>query len=114
MRTDSSLPRARGTKHVVDAVQARDDGLRLARRARRWIAGLVVGMASGLAALTAHGYRARAAPSTITSARPAQRPVDEGNNTSGSTAPAPSIQPPAAAPVPAASADVAPVVSGGS
>lgn len=114
MRTDSSPPRARGAKHAVDAVQARDDGVRLARRAQRWILGLAVGMASGLAALTAHAYHARAAPTTVTSARPAQHPVDDGSDTSGSTAPAPSIQPPAAAPVAAPSADVAPVVSGGS
>jgi hypothetical protein len=114
MRTDSPPSRARGAEHVVDAVQARDDGLRLARRARRWIAGLAVGMASGLAALTAHAYHARVAPSTVTSAAPAQRPVEDGSDTSGSAAPTPSIQPPVAAPVPAASADVAPVVSGGS
>ncbi len=114
MRTDSPPPHTPGAEHVVDAVQARDDGVRLARRAQRWIAGLAVGMASGLAALTAHAYHARATPPTPTSARPAQRPVDEGNDSSRSRAPAPSIQPPAAAPVPGASADVAPVVSGGS
>ncbi len=114
MRTDSPPPHARGADHAVDAAQARDDGVRLARRAQRWIAGLAVGVASGLAALTAHAYHARAAPSTIPSAPPAQRPVGDSNDTAGSTVPAPSIQPPAAAPVPATSADVAPVVSGGS
>jgi hypothetical protein len=114
MRTDSPAPRARGTRRVFDAVQTRDDGLRLVRRTQRWIAALAVGTASGLAALTAHAYHARAAPSTVTSAPPAQRPVDDGSGTSGSTAPAVSIQPPAAAPVPAASTVVAPVVSGGS
>ena len=51
MRTDSPPPHTRGAEHVIDAVQARDDGVRLARRAQRWIAGLAVGMASGLAAL---------------------------------------------------------------
>ncbi len=111
MRTDSPLPRDRGSQGLADAVQARDAGLRLARRAQRWIAALAVGAASGLAALTAHAYHARAAPSPVTSAPPAQRPIDDG---SGSTVPAVSIQPPAAAPAPAASSEVAPVVSGGS
>ena len=114
MRTDSPLPRARGAQHLADAVQTRDAGLRLARRAQRWIAALAIGAASGLAAVTAHAYHARATPSPGTSAPPAQRPVDDGNDSSGSTVPAAPIRPPAAAPAPAASTDVAPVVSGGS
>jgi hypothetical protein len=73
-----------------------------------------VGTASGLAAVTAHAHHARAAPSTVTSAPPAQRPVDDGSHTSAPTAPTAPIQPPAAVPAPAASTDVAPVVSGGS
>ena len=77
MRTDSPLPRARGAEHVIDAVQARDAGLRLARRAQRWIVAVAVGTAGGLAALTAHAYHARAAPSTVTTASPAQRSVDD-------------------------------------
>lgn len=114
MRTESPLPPGRGAQRAVDAVQARDAGLRLTRRAQRWIAALAVGTASGLAALTAHAYQASAAPSTATSVTPAQRSVDDGNDTPGSAAPAAPIQPPASAPVPAASTDVAPVVSGGS
>jgi hypothetical protein len=114
MRTDSSPPRARGAQHAVDAVQAREAGLRLVSRAQRWIAVLAVGAASGLAAVTAHAYHARAAPSPVTSIPPAQRAADDGSDSSGSTAPAASIQPPPAAPAPAASTDVAPVVSGGS
>ena len=115
MRTDSPPPRARGAQHLADAVQARDAGLRLARRAQRWIAALAVGAASGLAA----PYRPRlprpcGAVDPVTSAPPAQRPVDDGSDSSGSTVPAAPIQPPAAAPAPAASTDVAPVVSGGS
>jgi hypothetical protein len=114
MRTDSPLPHARGGQRVADAVQARDAGLRLAQRAQRWIAALAVGAASGLAALTAHAYHARATPAPVTSRPPAQRPVSDDGDSSGSTVPAAPIRPPAAAPTPAASTDVAPVVSGGS
>jgi hypothetical protein len=96
-------------------METRDAGLRLVRRTQRWIVALAVGTASGLAALTAHAYHARAAaPSTVTSAPPAQRPADDGSGSSGSTVPAGPIQPPASAPAPAASTAVAPVVSGGS
>lgn len=114
MRTDSPPPRASGAQHVTDAVQARDAGLRLARRAQRLIVALAVSAASALAALAAHAYHARAAPSTVTTASPAQRSADDGSRTPGSTVPAAPIQPPAAAPAAATSMDVAPVVSGGS
>jgi hypothetical protein len=114
MRTDSPPPRARGPQRLADAVQARDAGLRLARRGQRWIAALAVGAASALTALTAHAYHARATPSPVTGPPPTQRPVDDGSDSSGSTIPAAPIRPPEAAPAPAASTDVAPVVSGGS
>ena len=114
MRTDSSLPSPPGARYVTGAVEARDAGLRLATRARRWIAVVAVGTASGLAALTAHAYHARTAPAAVPRARPAVQPADDSSAGSGSTTPAVSIQPPAAAPSPAASTSVAPVVSGGS
>ena len=113
MRTPSPPTRASGAQRVTDAVQARDAGLQLARRAQRWIVALAVGAASALAALTAHAYHART-PSAVTSAAPAQRPGDDGSASSGSTVPAAAVQPPAAAPASAASTAVAPVVSGGS
>lgn len=114
VRTDSSLPSPPGAQYVTDAVQTRDAGLRLATRAQRWIVALAVGTATGLAALTAHAYHARAAPVSVHRARPAAQPTDDSSATSGSTVPASNIQPPASAPVPAASTSAAPVVSGGS
>lgn len=114
MRTDSSMPSPRGARYVTDAVESRDAGLRLATRAQRWIAVLAVGTATGLAALTAHAYHARAATSSVAKSRPAAQPTDDSSATSGSTVPATPIQPPASAPAPAASASAAPVVSGGS
>jgi hypothetical protein len=113
MRTDSSMPSPPGAKYVTDAVQTRDDGLRLATRVQRWIAVLAVGTATGLAALTAHAYHARAAAAKVARPTPAAQPTG-GSASSGSTVPATPIQPPASAPAPAASASAAPVVSGGS
>jgi hypothetical protein len=114
MGTDSSPPRPSGAQRATDAAHARDAGLRLTRRAQGWITAAAVGMASALAALTAHAYHARAAASTVTTAPAARPPVDDGQGDSGATTPAPSVQPPAAAPVPAPATNVAPVVSGGS
>jgi hypothetical protein len=114
MGTDSSPPRPSGAQRATDPARARDAGLRLTRRAQGWIAAAAVGLASALAALTAHAYHARAAASAVTSAPAARPPADDGNGGSGSTTPAASVQPPAAAPAPAPSANVAPVVSGGS
>jgi hypothetical protein len=114
MRPDSSPPRGRGPQPVSDPVRARDAGLRLARSAQRWIAALAVGAASALAAVTAHAYHTHAVSPTVTSVARPDRAVDNGGDSSGSTARATSIQPLAAAPAPAASTNVAPVVSGGS
>jgi hypothetical protein len=114
MRTDSSLPSPPGAQYVTDAVVTRDAGLRLARRAQRWIAVLAVGTAGGLAALTAHAYHAKAAPASVPRARPVVQPTDDSGATAGSTVPATPIQPPASAPAAVASTQVAPVVSGGS
>lgn len=122
MGTNSIPPRGPSADRLTDAVKARDRGLHLARRTQRWIATLAVGAASGLAAFVAHGYHARAAGSTPAGGSATQRPAaQEGEGQTGanaaparSTAPSVPLQPPASAPDPASSANVAPVVSGGS
>jgi hypothetical protein len=122
MGTDSIPPGGPVADHLTDAVQARDRGLHLARRVQRWIAMLAVAAASGLAAFVAHGYHARAAGSTGAGGSTTQRPAgQEGegqtpavSTPAGSTAPSVPLQPPASAPDPSSSANVAPVVSGGS
>ena len=110
MRTRSRPSRTPEAQDVTARVQTREAGLRLARRVRYWAASAAVGVAGGLAALTAHAYHARAASPRAVGAVSGQRPVDDG---AGSTAPA-ALQPPAAPPSPAPAAPVAPVVSGGS
>jgi hypothetical protein len=122
MRPDSSTSRPRADPSPSEAVQARDDGLRLAARLNRWAIGLAVAVASALSALTAHAYHARAAPrsavgratggSRATGA--AMRSRSSSQAATGTAGASAGPQPPAAAPLPAAPAPVAPVVSGGS
>jgi hypothetical protein len=113
MRTRSRPSRTPEAQDVTARVQTREAGLRLARRVRYWAASAAVGVAGGLAALTAHAYHARAASPRAVGAVSGQRPVDDGAGSTESTAPA-ALHPPAAPPSPAPAAPVAPVVSGGS
>jgi len=119
MRSTTPPQRADATTDVNGRLRAREAGLRLARRAQYWVTAMAIGAAGALAALTAHAYHARAATSSTTPARavaasPSQAQSDNGATSAGSTAPGPTLQPPATVPIPAPATNVAPVVSGGS
>jgi hypothetical protein len=115
MRVESSPSEHPTVRGHLDAVRAREAGLHLVSRARRWMIGGAVGLAAALTALTSHAYHARATPtsSAVGSASVSESRSVGRNTSTGNTTPlqSPSSAPAAAAPAPA---PVAPVVSGGS
>src|SRR5581483_4625374 len=117
MRITSPPPPASAAPDVTGRVRMREAGLRLARRVQYWIAAAAIGAAGALAALTAHGYHARAATPPTTApgaatASPSRPQPDNGAPGAGSTTPGPALQPPVTVPSPAPATNVAPVVSG--
>lgn len=114
MEPDNSHSRPEHKLAALDAMQARDTGLRLLSRANRWLISAAVLAAAGLTALTDHAFhasRARAAtpPPATSSASTGQSAAPSGDDSA-------SLQAPSSAPVQSAPAPVAPapVVSGGS
>ena len=98
-------------------VSARDAGLALLSRLRR---GLVVASLALVAAFAGLVAQAKPGKSSGAATRPAggsslgRRSSQAPPVTSGEAAPAPSISPPAQAPLPAPAAPAPPIVSGGS
>jgi hypothetical protein len=97
---------------------ARDAGLALLGRLRRWLVVASLALVGAFAGLVAQarpgkssGAATRAAGASSSDRRSSQQPPPV---TSGEGAPAPTIAPPAQAPLPAPPAPAPPIVSGGS
>ena len=105
-------------------VEARDAGLSLLGRLRRWLAIASLGLVAAFAGLVAHAKPGKSATTPSGSsgganadAHASQRPATGGGATTSAPAPAqpaPAISPPAQAPLPAPPTPAPPVVSGGS
>jgi hypothetical protein len=106
----ASAPAKNGAS-ASDAIQARERGLSLVSRANRWMIGLALLLAGALTGLTAHAFHAK--PASAQTARSVASSQTRDDGSGGSTS-APPLQAPTSAPIPAAPAPVAPVVSGGS
>lgn len=114
-RTRPPEPRSR--------VEARDAGLSLLGRLRRWLVVASLGLVAAFAGLVAHAKPGKSATAASGSsaanqdAHTSQRQAGGGGATASASVPAtpaPAISPPAQAPVPAPATPAPPVVSGGS